>query len=272
MISEIIFKNTDYTSNEYYYSILKPEFKTRLGIFLENYYRAFPSKTGPNFIYPQLPYPVKGPLAFEWKFRAESLKIFRTLKTDLAEKKILEIGPWNSWLSQHLKKENNLLVCADFFTDDQNGLASKKHYTNNKWLSVQCDLENIDFFCEGFDLIILNHNLQFFTEPIAQLRKYKKLLKPGGKIVCLGLSVFVKPQKKVAAVQQMRETCLREKHFEIFLNPTKAFLDEKDKKEMQTEGFSFVPYSGFALRNFYSRLNRSKPFYCLAVYSAEQPC
>ncbi len=264
MISSILNKDVQFQQMDGYHVIIKSDFNSRLNNFLDNHYRAFPPVSSIGIRHNDLPYAIESN-KFEWKFRIQSLRMLNSFDLDYSAKRILQFGPWNNWLTHHLKKKDNEVVCLDYFTDETGGLRSKKFFRNNDWISLQCDLEDISFFSVKFDLIIVNHCLQFFSDPVNFLEKLSPFCNPGGKIICLGVPVFGNATKKRISVENMKSRHFKEHGYDLLFTPAKGYLDAHDKMRIENSGFLCYSYSGFLLRNLYACLNPAKPRYFMLI-------
>ena len=182
-------------------------------------------------------------------------------------KQILEIGAWNGWLSNALAGMGHALIAVDYFADKKDGLGAKAFY-KNEWIALQTDLAETNIFKNGvFDIIILNHGLQFFTDPVNYLENIKHLVKPGGRIICLGLSFYKNTSDKKQKVEEFSTHHLDKYGFSIFLHPTKGYLDNNDRKVFRTKEFEFVEYPEMKFRNFMTIILRNKPSYHLMYWN-----
>jgi 2-polyprenyl-3-methyl-5-hydroxy-6-metoxy-1,4-benzoquinol methylase len=204
---------------------------------------------------------------FEWHWRKYSLKVLE--KEILTAKKllVLEIGGWNGWLSNRIAGSGNTLVTCDFFADDVDGLLSKKHY-KNEWMSVQCDTENLSFFEPVFDVVILNHALSFFPNPADYCHHLKTLLKPGGKIILLGLNFYESVEKKQKEVAAFEHYYQSKYGFKVNFKNAKGYLDFTDRSNLIQLGFELKQQAGMELRNLYSKINTAKPWYAYGIFKS----
>jgi len=213
-------------------------------------------------ISPNLPF---GYDTLEWKFRQQSLKIMKNELKGLAHARILEVGSWNGWLTHHLAAWGHEVLATDYFLDEQDGLQSRKHYPET-WTPLQMDLSKPTIFKPAvFDVIVVNHALQFMPDPLPYVRQLKALLKPGAKMVLLGMSLYKSPDKKAHAVAQSRQHYKDKYAFDMRIHPSKNYLDFKDKKALEGEGFVFRQYPKMPLRNLMAKILKYKPVYCYGV-------
>jgi SAM-dependent methyltransferase len=265
MIEHFIKPHIKYIQSDGIYKILDSEFENRLNRFLKRYAEIHNEEEIETVNdYEALPNINNSKHPFEWKLRQEGLKIIEKEITT-TDNNILEIGTFYSWLTHHLSKKNNV-VCLDYFDSKVYGLGSKQHFKNNNWIAIQCKTEEPTFLQPIFDVIIVNHALQFYTNIEKGIEELKKLLKPGGKLILLGVYLFKDSSKKQLAVQQFVEEYKNKHQFDIFLNPTKGFLDWDDKHFFYKEHIELNSYKSCFIQNIKSKIIPSKPFYCYGIY------
>jgi SAM-dependent methyltransferase len=228
------------------YQILDPKFKNRLDVFLQRFLIIQQSEkkpTLPQNLIADFPFVVYKPFKKEIDLRREDLRILEILwKRESEPKTVLEIGGWNGWLSSWLSRKNCQIVTADIFSDETNGLGTKRFHQNSHWLSVQTDLEDISIYKKKFDLIIFNHCLQFLPEPLVLINRYRQLLTLGGHIIILGAS-FHKLQKRQAEKKlRFKEHYMEKYAFDIHFYSSKGYFNVNDFKKFKTLGFSLISY------------------------------
>ncbi|MFL5752235.1 MAG: class I SAM-dependent methyltransferase [Bacteroidia bacterium] len=269
-MENFIKQNTIAKHNGSIFKIMEPAFEESLNLFL-NKYEDILSRENHKLTqlnYNELPCETKGKDSFEWYWRSQSKKVVFSEIFSLKGKKVLEIGPWNGWLSHHLHKGGADLLCLDYFVEPPHGLRTKEYYHDPSWTSVQCDIENLDFLVPGFDYIILNHQLQFCSDPQKLIEQLFPLLNRGGKMLIIGMTIFQNPLKKEKKTEQFRKYYLNNYQFDIFFRPTKAYFDKNDKKKLEDTGFQIKACPGFRFRNFLSFIDKRRPFYCYGCFSA----
>jgi SAM-dependent methyltransferase len=251
------------------YKVLQPDFESRLNLFLNNFNSAYSGQQQGELNYELLPFKRSGAKGFEWKHRQYSWEEFIRTENELRSRRILEVGPWNNWLTHHLTKAGAEVVCLDYFEDENNGLNNRKHYSDPNWISIQADIEQPGFLNPTYDVIIFNHCVQFFTSPLDVIRRFKALLNKEGKIIILGLSFFHNPLKKKKDVESFKQDHFSKFGFDIFFNPTKGYMDKNDEEGFHSEGVKMIPYRKFAVRNLISSFIPSKPFYAYGIYNSK---
>ena len=95
--------------------------------------------------------------------------------------RMLDIGCGSGRLLSHLK-EQGWAVCGVEFNGDAAGFAREKRGLN----VFAGKFENAEYDDDFFDIITMNHALEHLIEPLAQLKRVRKILKPGGMLVVRG--------------------------------------------------------------------------------------
>ncbi len=241
-----------------------------LNLFLNQYY-TFSKEERTQIKYDHTNAPFKYPeeQKFEWLWRQKTLKIVNEIIGDKSHLNILEISPWNYWLTQHISK-SNIVVCADYFDDEHEGLRSRKYFENPNWTSVCCDLEYLNIFETKFDLIIVNHSFQFFRNHEKLITSLKNMLTEKGQILLVGLNVYKDFNEKRKSTQDL-QFHYKANGFNSSVRMGKGYLTYGDKANMDRENFRIVSYNNlkFVLRNLISKFFNKKPYYCYAIYAAE---
>ncbi len=203
----------------------------------------------------------------EWRLRQYDLAIINKLLSDLPEQKILEIGAWNGWLSHRLTLENHQVLAIDYFSDEFDGLKAQKFYPV-QWPAIQMDISNLSpLGAERFDVIILNRCLQFFSNPLDYMCSAATLLRPGGRIILTGIQCFPNPRKKIEQIAIARKNFQQSYGVDLFLNPTRGYLDWGDRKRLLAAGCRLVPYPQLFRNNLKARLRRFLPVNFYGVFS-----
>lgn len=266
--SEIVNSNVKYEIKNGVYKIIKEPFTSQLNDFLKGYY-----DNAPNYKYTtdykKLPFVFPEVHGAEWKFRRASLNIAQRFIQNGTYTSFLEIGPWNGWLTHHLSKIMSKGVAVDLFDDDINGLQIIRHYENPKWIPIQCDVEELDFFKVKFDLIILNHCAQFFNNRTAAITQLKSLLNKGGAILILGSTVFTDASEKRLEVEEQQRTYFERTGKNLYFRPTKGYFDGTDKEELEHTGFKFYRYNLFYKNLVLSYFNKKRAKVYYAIFTNE---
>jgi ubiquinone/menaquinone biosynthesis C-methylase UbiE len=269
MIEEFIVPGTKFTLTDGIYQILDPEFAKKLKTFAAV---SIESKSPDNLDriedYEQLPFISSSKHKMDWKLRQEDV---RNIERQIGRKpglSILEVGPFNSWLSHRLQKGGHKLVCVDYFDDAAYGLKSKFFYRNHDWISIQCNMEELGFLQSCFDVIILNHGLQFFSSTEHPLVQLKKLLKPGGKLIILGIFIFRDDTLKRQQVAAYKKEFCEKTGMQKFMHPTvKGLLNKDDLAIFKKQQISLFPYRFCVVRNAVARIFKRRQSYQYGVYA-----
>jgi SAM-dependent methyltransferase len=174
--------------------------------------------------------------------------------------RVLDIGAWNGWLSYRLTLRGHEVTAVDYFTDPYDGLAAKQFYPVD-WQAIQMDLTDLSPLPPVFDAIILNRCLAFFSDPVAYLAQVQTKLAPGGRILLTGLAFYDDPSAKAQAVAAMTDNYRQQYGLELFLNPTKGYLDGADRRQLAAAGVRLTPYPQLFLANLKAWLLPQHPRY-----------
>jgi SAM-dependent methyltransferase len=242
-------------------SLLGTEMDLRLHSFLDKFedFRSTRGMRGRNPAwFQELPY---GPMAkgsFEWRIRQAGWEIIKNATRNLSGLRILDFGAWNGWLSHRLAALGHQVVSVDYFVDPLDGLGAKMHYDVD-WSAIQMDLEDLSILPAAYDMVIVNHCLQFYSNLSKFLEGTRRLLVENGTIQMIGLSFFADPSKQIERVQAYRADF--QNHGFDFFKPVKGYLDFEDRMLLKREGISLHPYRALWKANFRSRVDRTKPRY-----------
>lgn len=133
-------------------------------------------------------------------------------------------------------------MSVDIFSDEKNGLRSKRFYPEAKWLSVHTDIYDITMYQTKFDLIIFNHCLQFYPQAAELIQKYAHLLNPNGLMIILGVSVYPNEKKQDARVNQIKNYYQKKYNFDIYFYEGKGYFEQHLYKTLIQNNFKFIPY------------------------------
>ena len=194
----------------------------------------------------------------EWRLRCHDLDMLSRLIAGRSRCRVLDVGAWNGWLSHRLAAQGHDVTAVDYFDDAHDGLAARKHY-RTRWRAIQMDLADLAILDERFDLIVLNRCLAFFPDPVACVSSARGLLSSIGLLAITGLQFFRDPRFKARDVAALRQSYRERYGFELFLKPTKAYLDFADKARLQAHGLKLKPYTQLWLANVKSILNKTLP-------------
>ena len=250
------------------WTYLDNECRKRLDEFLRQYEAVRASETRslhPIADYRALPFGKHVHDEFEWEFRQYSLRAIERLLRGRIDRSTLEIGPWNGWLSNRLVEMGCEVLAVDYFSDDMDGLRAQRHYLN-RWRTLQMDIGELDFRDRSFDVVIVNHCLQFFANPASYIERLKSLLRDNGLLILSGLTFYRDASRKQLAVQSFRERFMDLYGFEVFFAPTKGYLDGDDCRSLLTHGITLRPHMAMLPRNALALLRPSRPWYGCGVW------
>lgn len=236
-----------YTREEEVICLIKPELKDKVDAF-ESIFAE--SRKADRFYQPavehysELPFGPEGKAHKVWKSRRQDLEILVQAVRERTGLKVLEIGPWMGWLSNHLAKEGQEVTVVDYFLNDREGLKARKHFSNPNWTSIQMDLRDLSVLDEKFDLIIFNHCLHFMPEPHEMLASARKMLLPGGKVVILGMSIYSHPKEKAADFAREQEAFKEKYGQDLLLFPAKGYFETRDHTRFTMVGVKIMAYPG----------------------------
>ena len=202
---------------------------------------------------------------FEWKMRCHDLAVATRLVGG-RPRRILDVGAWNGWLSHRLAKLGHDVTAADYFTDPYDGLGAHVHYEHAGFRPIQLDLDDLSALGGPFDAVIVNRCLAFFSDPLAQVEHVRDLLAPGALLLLTGLAFFRNPRTKAREVADLRRDYRERYGAEIFLRPTKGYLDGDDRRALERRGVTLRAEWRLARANLEALVRPTRPFYCHGVY------
>jgi 2-polyprenyl-3-methyl-5-hydroxy-6-metoxy-1,4-benzoquinol methylase len=201
---------------------------------------------------------------FQWRLRRYDLAVVRRLLSGRRGQRILDVGAWNGWLSHRMAGDGHLVTAIDYFVDEFDGLGAKKFYSTS-WQAIQMDLADLHVLDESFDAILLNRCVQFFPQPAAYVAQAKAQLAPGGLLILTGLELYRDPRAKAARVAQLLDSHRQRYGCELFLRPTKGYLDFADKAQLEAQGVQIKPPWQLLPANLKARLRPTLPRHCYGV-------
>jgi SAM-dependent methyltransferase len=184
----------------------------------------------------------------EWRHRAGDLALVLSLLERKGTRTVLDVGAWNGWLSNRLALQGLQVTAVDYFDDRYDGLGARVFYETD-WDAIQMDLLDLSLLDSQFDAIVINRCLQFFPDPAAFVRHATGRLAPGGQLIATGLQIYRNPVRKRRSVAALRDAVRQRFGFELFLRPTKGYLDSDDERELTMSGMRLLPHPGSRLRN-----------------------
>jgi len=215
--------------------------------------------------YPLLPYGDAVSGNVEWRLRQIDLEIMLPLIKERKGQRVLEVGPYNGWLTHRMAELEMDVTAIDYFIDDLDGLKAKKYY-REKWKSIQMDIRDLSIIDEKFDIIVLNRCLQFFEDPAEYFVSLKEKVTQNGMIILSGLQFFKNPQEKQKQLEKVKSDFRHEHNFDYMLVPIKGYLDFEDKQKLNLQNVNLHPYSKLIVNNLKSLIKPSLPRHYFGVY------
>lgn len=252
--------------------LISDDFARQLAPFtvaLETYRTLLGRRTLDPAAYEALPYGPAVASDREWQQRQYDLALVRQLaqRAGRDRQRVLDVGAYNGWLSHHLAEWGHAVTGLDPFADPCDGLGARRFY-RAPWRAVQMDLRDLSVLDEQYDLVILNRCLAFFPDPAHYLRHAQSRVAPGGRLVALGLQIFVDSRAKAAQVQG-RAAAYRERFGQpFFLWPTRGYLDAADQAGLEAAGLRLRPYRQLWLPNLRARLDPRRPRHFYGMWVA----
>jgi SAM-dependent methyltransferase len=181
-----------------------------------------------------------------------------TLLAGQAQGRILDVGAWNGWLSHQLARRGHEVTAVDYFIDPHDGLGARQFYST-RWQAIQMDLTDLTILPGPYDVVILNRCLQFAPDPMAFAALAQTLVAPGGMLILTGLQLFFNAHVKAEQVKRYTREHRDQYGFDLFLRPTKGYLDWQDKNNMEQAGIVLRPYPQLRIANMKAWWRRTLP-------------
>ncbi|NOX62943.1 MAG: class I SAM-dependent methyltransferase [Chloroflexi bacterium] len=204
---------------------------------------------------------------FQWRLRRYDLEVLGELLAGRSGLRALDVGAWNGWLSYRLTQWGHQVTAIDYFADEIDGLAALKFYPR-QWRAIQMDLLDLSLLDESFDVVILNRCLQFQPDPVAFWNAARERVAAGGMLLALGLEFFRDASQKAAQVAALKRHYEQKHRFDLFLRPTKGYLDWTDKTRLEAAGMKIRSYPQLRLANLRARVRPRRPFHAYGVVEA----
>ena len=144
-------------------------------------------------------------------------------------------------LSARLRADGHDVIGLDYFVDEYDGLGARRFYPTD-WAAIQMDLIDLSVIDETFDVVILNRGLQFFPDPLAYLASVQHKVAQGGCLIVTGLQFFRDARAKAQQVAQAHRYYQDRYRRDLFLRPTKGYLDFSDRRKVQAAGLTLNRY------------------------------
>ncbi len=204
-------------------------------------------------------------MRLEWRLRRYDLAVIEKLLDGRKAQRVLDLGAWNGWLSHRLAAASHQVTAIDYFADAHDGLRARRFY-RAQWRAIQMDLRDPSVLDEPFDVVIVNRCLAFATDPVAYLECLKPRVAPGGLLIITGLQFFWSPAAKARRVAAERRRYVDTHGFELFLFPTRGYLDRADHHRLRLHGLRLHDYPQLWAANLKARLNPSRPRHAYGVW------
>ncbi len=227
------------------YSVWRPqtvEFEKRLKLHSSAFQRFRDEKgmriTNPAS-YPNLPFGLAGKF---WNQLQNDLRFIRRMLKGRQGLHILNFGSWNGWLSNQLAAWGHEVVAIGYFLDPYDGLGAKQFFPNH-WCCVQMDIEDISIIESTFDVIIVNRCISFLSSPHEVFHNLQGLLRSNGMLVITGMHFYADAKLRKQFLQKEKARIRQQYNFELFLKPTKGYLDLDDFNQFSSQGVTLLPAS-----------------------------
>lgn len=192
----------------------------------------------------------------EWRWRCSDVSVVKALiKHHFRNSRplqVLDVGAYNGWLSHQLALDGHDVTAVEYIREEFDGLGAKKYYSSN-WQAVQMDLVDLAPLDAQFDVVIMNHGLHFFPDPLAHVKQLMAKTAPGGLLMLLGLTFYRDVRRRRRQVEQANETHLARFGRPRLFRPAPGYLDFNDRAILKELGVVFRPYGDFRLVNALSR-------------------
>ena len=201
---------------------------------------------------------------FIWRIRSYDVNwVLKTLTHDKALH-ILDIGAWNGWLSHHLVRAGHYVTSIEYSNHHADGLGAMQHY-DVKWHTIQMDLTQLDSFQAQFDVVIINHGLHYFPNPVEYVRKAMQLVNPGGRLIALNLMFYLDPSQRIAEIQHQQDAFEANHNVPYFIKPSRGYLSEDDWRQFKQMGMMLHNYPVMWRANLKARFRRTAPRYAYGI-------
>jgi 2-polyprenyl-3-methyl-5-hydroxy-6-metoxy-1,4-benzoquinol methylase len=248
--------------------LLEERFARHLRAFIEilTTFRAAENKRlTDTAVYERLPF-AKARENVEWRMRCYDLAIIRGLIGARGRQRVLDVGASNGWLSHQLALQGHDVTAVEQFTDEYDGLRAKKFYSSD-WRAIQIDLTDLSVLNERYDVVILNHGLHFFPDPLACVSDARRRVVAGGRLILIGLAFYRDPSARIRHVAGLQRSYRERYSAEFFLRPTRGYLDFEDKARFEALGVRLRPHPRLWRANLKSLIKPAAARHYYGVYA-----
>ncbi len=150
-----------------------------------------------------------------WRIRALTYRVFvrkvmQPIETASGQRRILDLGAGNGWLSYRLARRGHEVAAVDLSDDTEDGLGAHVHYGREAPFAViQASFDQLPWPDDVIDLAIYNGSLHYSCDYSATLREALRVLAPGGRVVILD-SPFYRHSRSGEAMVREREDVFRD--------------------------------------------------------------
>ena len=128
------------------------------------------------------------------------------------------------------------------------------------------DLEDLTILQGPFDVIIFNHGLGTFIDPVQTVTESTALLAPGGMMIATGMTVFKDTSRIEAHFKAVRREFEEATGRDLFFKPTKGYLDLFDLKNLCSVGMAITKDRRLWRPNLRAMLYPSRPRFMYGVF------
>jgi 2-polyprenyl-3-methyl-5-hydroxy-6-metoxy-1,4-benzoquinol methylase len=249
-------------------ALLETDFARQLTAFvvkLERFREQDGKRLLDTTVYEDLPFAAQVKANGEWQIRGFDLQMVTKMLAGRGPQAILDIGAWNGWLSHRLAQQGHQVTAIDYFSDPFDGLRAKQFYSST-WAAIQMDLTDLSLLDDSFEVVIINHGLQFFPDPAAHVKAAQQKVLPGGLLVVLGLEFFSNPIPRSQEIAKLQARFHQQHQARLFLKPTKGFLSWDDRTALKRLGVQFKTHTPLQWRNLKARANPALPHFCYGLW------
>lgn len=197
---------------------------------------------------------------FMWRIRAADVRNVLRVLRGRQQQSIIEVGPWNGWLTHHLVRAGHDVTALGYSADPDNGLGAKRHYTVD-WHTVQMDVSDLTQVQGKVDVVVLNHGLHLFPDAIATVRDALAIIKPGGIVMLLCLIIYRDPSARRAQLTQLDQQCQAAVGVPHLLKPSRGTLAPDDMGTLREMGFTLRRYPSLWRSEVKALLQSQAPIY-----------